>query len=141
MAIQRRGEDTRASILAAATACLAERGYDATSVGEICRRAGVSKGAFYHHFPSKHALFLELLNGWLAELDAQLEATRLQALSVPEGLLAMAEMFQQVFRQARGQLPVFLEFWTQSARDATVWEATIQPVSYTHLTLPTTPYV
>lgn len=127
MAVQQRAADTRASILAAATACLVEHGYDATSVVEICRRAGVSKGAFYHHFPSKHDLFLELLNRWLTELDGQLEATGLQALSVPEGLLAMATTFQQVFGQARGQLPMFLEFWTQSARDATVWQATIEP--------------
>jgi len=35
----------------------AERGYDATSVEEVLRRAGVSKGALYHHFPTKEALF------------------------------------------------------------------------------------
>ena len=73
MISQRRGERTRSRILQAAEDCFAQRGYDAASVAEICRSAGVSKGAFYHHFPSKQALFLELLDRWLAELDAQLD--------------------------------------------------------------------
>ena len=56
---QQRSEETRARILAAALDRFARYGYDATGVAEICRAAGVSKGAFYHHFPSKQAAFLE----------------------------------------------------------------------------------
>ncbi len=63
--MQQRGEATRARILEAALDQFAAHGYEAASVDEICARAGVSKGAFYHHFESKQALFLALLNDWL----------------------------------------------------------------------------
>jgi len=127
MSPQQRGEETRGRILQAAQECFAQHGYDASGVAEICRRAGLSKGAFYHHFPSKQAVFLELLNRWLAELDAQLAATRAEAVTVPEALLSMAAMAGQVFQAAGGQLPIFLEFWFKAARDSIVWEATRAP--------------
>jgi len=89
MSPQQRGGETRSRILQAAMECFAQRGYDGTGVAEICRRAEVTKGGFYHHFPSKQAVFLELLNRWLAGLDTQLEAVRAGAESIPEGLLRM----------------------------------------------------
>jgi AcrR family transcriptional regulator len=44
---------TRAKLLDATASCLAELGYGRTSTAEICRRAGVSRGAGLHHFPTK----------------------------------------------------------------------------------------
>ena len=44
---------TRTKLLDAAASCLAELGYGRTSTTEICRRAGVSRGAQLHHFPTK----------------------------------------------------------------------------------------
>jgi AcrR family transcriptional regulator len=127
MAIQRRGEETRAHILKAAEECFARRGYDATSVADICDLAGVSKGAFYHHFSSKQTLFLESLEHWLVGMDALLESARVDANTVPAGLLQMAGMVQPVFQEGRGRLPFFLEFLTKAARDPVVWQATIAP--------------
>jgi len=40
----------------------AEQGYGATSIPEICARAGLTKGAFYSNFDSKDALFLALMD-------------------------------------------------------------------------------
>ena len=40
----------------------AEQGYGATSIPEICARAGLTKGAFYSNFATKDALFLALLD-------------------------------------------------------------------------------
>ena len=122
---RQRGEETRSRILQAAEECFAQYGYDATGVAEICQRAGLSKGALYHHFPSKQAIFLELLDRWLAGLDAQLTATQAGAETVPQSLLRMAGMARHIFRAAGGQLPIFLEFWTQASHDPTVWQATI----------------
>jgi AcrR family transcriptional regulator len=124
---QKRGEETRARILDAAAAGFAEQGYDGTSVAEICQRAGVSKGAFYHHFSSKQTLFLELLERWLDVVDSQLEEMRTAETTVPEQLLAMTDMIRQVFRAAEDQLPVFLEFWARATHDPATWEATIAP--------------
>jgi len=124
---QRRGEETHSRILEAAGESFARYGYDGTGVAEICRRAGVTKGAFYHHFPSKQAVFLELFDRWLAGLDAQLAAARAGAETVPEGLLQMAGMMRQVFETASGQIPMFLEFWNKAAHDQAIWQAVIAP--------------
>lgn len=53
---QRRA-DTRARLVAAARARFVADGYDAASLARVLADAGVSKGALYHHFPSKDALF------------------------------------------------------------------------------------
>lgn len=50
----------RQRIVAAAVALFAEQGYDATSVNQVVARAGVAKGALYHHFESKDDLLYEV---------------------------------------------------------------------------------
>ena len=55
-ALQARAAETRAALLDAALECLVERGYSATTTPEIARRAGVSRGAQLHHFPTKAEL-------------------------------------------------------------------------------------
>jgi AcrR family transcriptional regulator len=127
MGTQRRGEETRSRILEAAAESFARYGYDGTGVAEICRRASVTKGAFYHHFPSKQAVFLELLQQWLAGLDAQLEAARAGAATVPQQFLHMAGLVQLVFQIADGKLPIFLEFWTKAGHNPAIWQATVAP--------------
>jgi AcrR family transcriptional regulator len=121
------GPETEERILNAAAECFARRGYDATGVADLCETAGVSKGAFYHHFPSKQAIFMALLNRWLGILDEQLLATAQQTSTAAEALRRIAGMSRVVFESASGQLPMFLEFWSQSAHDPTVWNATIAP--------------
>ncbi len=56
-----RGPQRRELIVEAATAEFAQRGYEAASVGRIARAAGVARTVLYDHFPSKHALFVEVL--------------------------------------------------------------------------------
>jgi AcrR family transcriptional regulator len=69
---QDRATQTKESILKAAEHLFAVQGYEATSVSMICDAAGVSKGAFYHHFETKQSIFLELMQRWLKGLDEQL---------------------------------------------------------------------
>lgn len=125
---QLRAEETRERILQAAQTCFAQAGYEATGTAEICRQAGLSKGAFYHHFPAKQAVFLELLNRWLAGLDARMTAARAGAASTPDELRAMAASAAPVFQGGgEGQMALFLEFWSQAARDPQVREAALAP--------------
>lgn len=127
MPVQRRSEETRSRILQAAEECFGRHGYDAVGVAEICSRAGVTKGAFYHHFPTKQALFLELLERWLTQLDEYLAATRVGAVNIPQELRQMAGMAGLIFREAGARLPMFMEFWNQAVRDPAIWQATIAP--------------
>jgi AcrR family transcriptional regulator len=127
---QPRAIRTRSRILAAAAASFAEHGYDATGVEEICRRAEVSKGAFYHHFPSKQAVFLQLLEQWLAGLDEQVAGIRAETGDVPAALVSMSGLLQQVFQAASGKLPVFLDFWAKAVRDPAEWQASSAPFAH-----------
>jgi TetR/AcrR family transcriptional repressor of nem operon len=49
-------KDARTKLLDAAMAVIRTQGYAATSVDELCRAAGVTKGAFFHHFRTKEEL-------------------------------------------------------------------------------------
>jgi len=127
-----RSQETRSRLLQAAEICFAEDGYDATGVAKICQTAGVSKGAFYHHFSSKQALFLELLQQWLERLDSQLGFLREEMDSTPEALMSMAGAVQQVLQAAQGQLPIYLEFWNRAMRDTEVMQALVEPFHHYH---------
>lgn len=61
---------TERRILHAALGLMRERGFEAVSVRDICKTAGITTGAFYHHFPSKDAL----LECGFAPLDDYLAA-------------------------------------------------------------------
>jgi TetR/AcrR family transcriptional regulator, transcriptional repressor for nem operon len=54
----------RDKLIAAAIATVRYKGFSATSVDEICQAAGVTKGAFFHHFASKEALAVAAAGAW-----------------------------------------------------------------------------
>lgn len=60
---------TEEAILQSALSLSRERGFDGASIRDICRRAGITTGAFYHHFKSKEDM---LVRGF-ASLDAAME--------------------------------------------------------------------
>jgi TetR/AcrR family transcriptional repressor of nem operon len=57
-----RKSDAHQRILDAGTALFQQRAYASIGVAEICSAAGVPKGSFYHFFPSKQSLALEVIN-------------------------------------------------------------------------------
>jgi TetR/AcrR family transcriptional repressor of nem operon len=54
----------RQKLLDAALSLIREKGYASTSVDALCSEAGVTKGAFFHHFESKDALAVAAANHW-----------------------------------------------------------------------------
>ena len=80
---QRRKEDRPAEITEAALAAFAEKGYAATRVDEVARRAGVSKGLLYLYFKTKEDLFKAVIRSFLSpRIDAlikNIEETELSA--------------------------------------------------------------
>ncbi|MEW5818025.1 MAG: TetR family transcriptional regulator [Spirochaetota bacterium] len=126
--MQMRSEETRTKIAAEAQRLFSLQGYNVTSVSEICKKAGVSKGAFYHHFPSKHAVFLIILENWLKDLETHLNIIRDTVQDASIGLVQMAAITKEVFAAAtRDQFQMFLEFWSQAVRDPGIWQASIAP--------------
>ena len=125
--MQQRSQETRQRLLEAATRLFSQQGYEATGVAEICAIAGVSKGAFYHHFESKQAVFLALLEDWLARLDAAFTTVRQDSSDVPQAVVRMADMAGGVLASSGVQISIMLEFWMQAYRDPQVWEAAAAP--------------
>lgn len=125
--MQNRSIETHNQILNTALSEFAAHGYEATSVSQICTSAGVSKGAFYHHFPSKQALFQELLDDWLDRIDLQIKSIRDQSTSVPQALITMTGLMENIYQAAGENLPLFLEFWVQASQDRVVWQQVINP--------------
>ena len=128
--MQQRSEETRSRILEAAVKQFAVNGYNKASVDDICEQAGVSKGAFYHHFQTKQDVFLALLDGWLQIFDQAVEASKDQ--TVPETFQQMTDYFPYIFESASDNLPMFLEFMLQASRDDKVWQASIAPYRRYH---------
>jgi len=59
---EERSEATRGKLLAVARKLFRSRGYERTFIEDVAARAGVTKGAFYHHFPDKKAIFLAVFH-------------------------------------------------------------------------------
>ncbi|HWP21015.1 MAG TPA: TetR/AcrR family transcriptional regulator [Burkholderiaceae bacterium] len=97
--------DARTRILDAALTLFREKGYTATTVDDLCRTAGVTKGAFFHHFESKEAATLAAIGRWNALTGALFEAAPYWQVKDPRArLLAYLD-----FRAALvgGELPEF----------------------------------
>lgn len=125
---EERSQETRNRILAVAEQSFADHGYDVTSVDSICRVAGVSKGAFYHHFPSKGSVFVALLNTWLADLDRQFAVMQAGTASVPQQVAAMAEGVNEIYHVAGAKWNILLEFWAKSKADPEVAHSTVDMI-------------
>jgi AcrR family transcriptional regulator len=65
------GEATRLALTAAARELFGERGFAATSLDEVAARAGVTKGALYHHFAGKADLFQDVYEQVMHEVSDQ----------------------------------------------------------------------
>jgi len=83
--------ETRERILKAARETFAEKGYGATSLDEIAQALGLTKGAIYHHFPSKRALLEALLEEGIARAEAALKSSA----PLEERLLAYAQAWRE----------------------------------------------
>jgi TetR/AcrR family transcriptional repressor of uid operon len=122
---EERSQETRSRILQAAERSFAERGYDITSVDSICRAAEISKGGFYHHFPSKGAVFAALLDAWLARLDAGFLRAKEGHARVPDQIAAMAASIDSIYDLAGSSWNILLEVWAKARTDPAAQASTL----------------
>lgn len=100
-----RKTDARTRLLDAALSVIRSKGYSATSVDELCAAAGVTKGAFFHHFKSKEDLAVAAADYWSTITGNFFEAAPYRQLADPlERVLGYID-----FRKAilRGAVPEF----------------------------------
>lgn len=88
-----RTEATRAALLAAARHLFVTRGYADTGTPDIVAAAGVTRGALYHHFADKQALFRAVVEREAAAVAREIERAAPPNLSALEALLAGGEAF------------------------------------------------
>jgi len=131
--MQPRGEITRQKILNTSYELFSHQGYEATGVALICEKANVSKGSFYHHFPSKKDVFFALIEGWVENIQNQFAAIKQDEIPIPNQFKAMVPALSSVFSEA-DQIPFFLEFWLQAMRDREIAQRTIKPY-FTFMTM------
>lgn len=78
---------TRASLLQAARALFVEKGYAGTSTPEIVAKAGITRGALYHHFDDKRALFRAIVHEEAQAVLVAIETRTATARTASEALL------------------------------------------------------
>src|ERR1700756_4591641 len=100
-----RAAERRAAIVAAALDEFVARGFTATRLDDVARRAGVAKGTIYLHFKDKEALFEELVRTAIVPLIARLAPPAQPPGSVRDALEHFAFTFiQEVATTRRGDL-------------------------------------
>lgn len=97
--------EARTRILDAALEVFRHKGYTATTVDDLCRAAGVTKGSFFHHFESKEASALQTISHWNEVTGAMFaEAPYWQVENPRERLLAYLDFRAQI---VQGELAEF----------------------------------
>ncbi|WP_030398584.1 MULTISPECIES: TetR/AcrR family transcriptional regulator [Kitasatospora] len=122
---QDRSRATRARLLAAAVDCLAELGWHGSTVAVVAERAGVSRGAAQHHFPTREDLFTAAVEHVTAE---RLAAVRAHADTLPPAGPARTEaVVGMIVRLYTG--PLFraaLQLWVAAATEEPLRERIIR---------------
>ncbi|WP_207547202.1 TetR/AcrR family transcriptional regulator [Mycobacterium talmoniae] len=113
---QDRSRATRQRLLEATIECLAELGWTATTVAVVAERAGVSRGAAQHHFPTREDLVL-------AALEVMFDSRIFTAIGQVDGppsteavITGLLESFASPFFKAA------LQVWTNAAADPVLRE-------------------
>ncbi len=101
--------NVKEQLLAAATRLFASQGYATTSVAQICDKAGVSKGALYHHFDAKDDILYGIYEPLLALQMASLQRLLAQPLPVAERLYLVAEDVARTCLEQVEALTVFVQ--------------------------------
>lgn len=117
---QDRSRLTRQRLLETTVRCLAERGWQHTTVSVVAQEAGISRGAAQHHFPTREKLVVAALEYVFEEQRAQVERTPQPTGHGPERVHTVVRTLVglytgELFRAA-------LHAWTAAAADENVRE-------------------
>jgi AcrR family transcriptional regulator len=120
-----RSERTREQLLEATIECLLDLGYAGTSMNEICKRAGLSRGAQQHHFATKAELMAHALEYLVGKLSNEMRDA-IQAL--PHDPDRVAHGVDLLWQSFSGTLSTAaMELWVAARTDPEL-RATLLPV-------------
>lgn len=117
---------TRALLIESAYVCLLESGYGATTVGAVQARAGVARGTLLHHFPTRAALMVGVVEDVVERRLAVLSSDRPVPEAEPASDQGWDAVVDLVWRDL--QSPAFLaalELWVAARTDADLREALV----------------
>ncbi|WP_028067344.1 TetR/AcrR family transcriptional regulator [Solirubrobacter soli] len=110
-------EQTRERVIAAAERLFVERGFHASSVGDIAAAAGFTKGAVYSNFAAKEDVFFAVYERRVAQRVIEMKRTLVETGDVLAGLDAIALATARRRGTAEdGWLAAFFEFWAHVIR-------------------------
>jgi AcrR family transcriptional regulator len=114
---------TRRALLDAARSLFAEKGYHGTAAEEIVQRAGLTRGALYHHFEGKKDLFRAVVDEMESEIDEEIEAAERAQSGLPEAVTAGYRAFLDAVLDPEMKRTFFLDGpsvlgWEWRERDA-----------------------
>lgn len=113
---QRRRQQTRERLLAAAASVFAREGYHGASIPQIAREAEVSTGAIYANFPGKEALFLAMMATQIEEGAAGREDVVAAGGDRDELLARMTEDWTRTVDERPELVLLMAEFWLYAVR-------------------------
>jgi len=76
--------------------------------------AGLSKGAFYHHFQNKQHLLIEIFNRWLNRVSSEVELTEYKNINTVDLILHIVDRITPAFENTSNQLPIFIELYIEA---------------------------
>lgn len=108
--------NARTKLLNAAIEVVRKQGYAATSVDELCKKAGVTKGALFHHFESKDALAVAAANHWSETTGALFASAPYHAPADPlDRVLAYIDFRRDLLRGTPAEFTCFAGTTIQEA--------------------------
>jgi AcrR family transcriptional regulator len=113
-----RTDQTRTALLDAARALFVEKGYAETATPEIVAAAQVTRGALYHHFADKQALFRAVIEREAEQVAADIDTRSADAASAREALLQGASAYFDAMAEAGRTRLLLKEAPAQFAADA-----------------------
>jgi len=113
---EERSSTTRTRLLEAAVECLAEQGASATTTPDVAKRAGLSRGAQQHHFPTKAALMAEVARHVTEQFHAGLRSAVDDLPTGPDRIGAAIDVMWQAYAGPRAM--AHTELWVAARGDA-----------------------
>jgi AcrR family transcriptional regulator len=121
---QDRSRATRQRLLEAAIECLAEVGWSGSTVAVVAERAGVSRGAAQHHFPTREDLFTSAVEYVASERLAVLRAHAVDLPTGPERTPAVIELVERMYTGPLFRAAIHL--WVAASSDERLRERVVR---------------